>query len=108
MSAGLAAVLPGCRQAAQASLEPAKRGVAVTPRNFPAHTPADVDNAFALARALGDHAVFIFQWHALKVGVVKTLLEKSRRVGLTPILGLSPTTLDQGRKELDLPEAFGS
>ncbi len=104
MSAGSAAFLPGCRQAAEASFAPAKRGVAVTPRNFPLHTPGDVENAFALARDLGDHAVFILQWHALNLDVVKVLIEKSRRAGLTPILGLSPTTLGQGRKELDLSE----
>ncbi len=105
ISAGSTAFLPGCRQAAEVSFDPAKRGIAVTPRNFPSHTPGDLENAFALARDLGDHAVFIFQWHALNLDVVQVLLEKSRRAGLIPILGLSPTTLGQGRKELDLPEA---
>lgn len=79
------------------------RGVAVTPRNFPHHTEADVDEAFRLAHEVGRHAVFIYQWGELNFDVVKTMFLKATRTGLTPVLGLSPTTLDQGRKELDLP-----
>lgn len=79
------------------------RGIAVTPRNFPNHTAADVDDAFRLAREVGRHAVFIYQWGELNLDVVKTMFAKTKQIGLTPVLGLSPTTLDQGRKELDLP-----
>ena len=78
-------------------------GIAITPRNFPAHSAADVDAAFQLAADLADHAVFIYQWHELDMNVVRSMVEKSRKSGLKPILGLSPTTLDQGRKELDIP-----
>jgi hypothetical protein len=78
-------------------------GIAITPRNFPAHSLEDVDEAFQMAAGLADHAVFIFQWHELDLNVVRLMVEKSRKSGLKPILGLSPTTLDQGRKELDLP-----
>jgi hypothetical protein len=81
-------------------------GIAVTPKNFPAHTAADVDEAFRMAKALGDYSVFIFQWHDLDMQTVKLMMEKARAVGLTPILGLSPTSLDKGRKELDLPESI--
>jgi hypothetical protein len=56
-----------------------------------------------MARELGDYAVFIYQWSELNRGVAKLMVEKSRNAGLIPILGLSPTTLDKGRKELDLP-----
>jgi hypothetical protein len=84
----------------------APRGVAVTPRNFPNPTAADVDDAFRLARDVGQHAVFIYQWGSLDVGVAKAMLDKARQAGLTPVLGLSPTTLDQGRKELDVPPAL--
>jgi hypothetical protein len=49
----------------------APRGVAVTPRNFPHHTAADVDQAFRLAREVGQHAVFIYQWGELNLDVVK-------------------------------------
>ncbi len=83
----------------------APRGVAVTPRNFPAHTMADVDEAFRLTRELGRHAVFIYQWGELNNDTVKLMLAKAARSRLVAILGLSPTTLDQGRKELDLPES---
>ena len=78
-------------------------GIAITPRNFPAHSVKDVDEAFRMAAGLADHAVFIYQWHALDINVVRLMVEKSRISGLKPILGLSPTTLDQGRKELDVP-----
>ena len=78
-------------------------GVAITPKNFPDHTIADVKAAFELASTLGNHAVFIYQWQHLDVKIVKMMLTRSRDAGMTPILGLSPTTLDQARKELDLP-----
>ena len=78
-------------------------GMAITPRNFPSHSALDVDNAFQTAAKISDHAVFIYQWHELDMGIVQLMLDKSKKAGLTPILGLSPTTLDQGRKELDIP-----
>jgi hypothetical protein len=78
-------------------------GIAITPRNFPAHSLEDVDSAFQTAAGLADHAVFIYQWHELNMNVVRQMVEKSKKSGLKTILGLSPTTLDQGRKELDLP-----
>lgn len=81
----------------------APRGVAITPRNFPNHGAADVDEAFSLAHELGRHAVFIFQWGEIDSAVVRTMMTKAKKHGLVPVLGLSPTTLDQGRKELDLP-----
>jgi len=81
----------------------AEKGVAITPRNFPGHTAADVDQAFSLARELGQHAVFIHQWGELDLAAARAMIEKARQRGLVPVVGLSPTTLDQGRKELDLP-----
>ena len=78
-------------------------GIAITPKNFPTHTITDVDEAFSMAKELGDHAVFIYQWSELNPEVAKLMVEKSRNAGLIPILGLSPTTLGKGRKELDLP-----
>jgi hypothetical protein len=79
------------------------RGVAVTPRNFPNQTAADVDEAFSLAGELGQHAVFIHQWGELDLNAIKAMMAKASQAGLVPVLGLSPTTLDQGRKELDVP-----
>ena len=32
-------------------------GIAITPKDFPSHTPADVDEAFKLAQKLGNHTV---------------------------------------------------
>jgi len=78
-------------------------GVAVTPRNFPSHTARDVDEAFASAAQLGDHAVFIHQWSELDPATARRLVEKARAAGLEPILGLSPTALAGGRRDLDLP-----
>lgn len=84
----------------------APRGVALTPRHFPNHTMADVDDSFRLARELGRHAVFIYQWGELDRDVVKTTLAKAAMSRLVAIVGLSPTTLDQGRKEPDLPASL--
>lgn len=80
-----------------------KLGVAVTPKNFPVHTWADVSAAFARARTLGDYAVFISQWGELDLAAVRAVVRESRQAGMRIILGLSPTTLAQDRKELDLP-----
>ena len=81
----------------------ADTAIAITPRNFPSHTAADVEHAFKVAAEISSHAVFIYQWHELNIDVVRLMVAKSKKSGLKPILGLSPTTLDQGRKELDLP-----
>lgn len=78
-------------------------GIAITPKNFPDHTIADVKAAFGLAGTLGNHAVLIYQWQHLDMKIVEMMLTWSNNAGMTPIVGLSPTTLDQGRKELDLP-----
>ena len=78
-------------------------GVAVTPKNFPDHTLGDVKDALQLVKALGDHTVLIYQWQHLDLKVAELMVSLSRKAGVNPILGLSPTTLDQGRKELDLP-----
>ncbi|NIQ39317.1 MAG: hypothetical protein GTN81_12095 [Proteobacteria bacterium] len=56
-----------------------------------------------MAKEIGEYAVFIYQWNELNLDVAGLMVEKSRKAGLLPILGLSPTTLDRGRKELDLP-----
>jgi hypothetical protein len=81
------------------------RGIAITPRNFPHFTAADVDEAFAQARDAGRHAVFIYPWSALDLHVARDRVRKANRIDLTPVVGLSPTTLDQGRKEPGLPES---
>jgi len=96
----------GCLAVTADVLAQAPRGVALTPRNFPSHTMEDVDHSFRLARELGRHAVFIYQWGELDREVARTMLAKAARSGLVAIAGLSPTTLDQGRKELDLPASL--
>jgi hypothetical protein len=95
---GMLSLLGSLTAAAQAP-----RGIAITPRNFPHHTAADVEEAFVLAREVGRHAVFIYQWSEIDSSVVSAMVDKARRLGLVPIVGLSPTSLDQGRKELDVP-----
>ncbi len=80
-------------------------GIAITPANFPTHTEQDLDEAFKLASELGKYSVFIFQWHELDLDVIRLMMSKSRDNGLVPILGISPTSLDQGRKELDIPDS---
>lgn len=81
-------------------------GIAITPKNFPNHSSQDIDNAFNLAGELGKYSVFIFQWHELDLDIVKLMMDKSRNSNLIPILGLSPTSLDKGRKELDIPDSL--
>ena len=95
-----------CLAATSITLAQAHRGVALTPRNFPSHTMADVDDAFRQARELGRHVVFIYQWGQVDPKVVKLMLDKAAQSRLVAILGVSPTTLDQGRKELDLPASL--
>jgi hypothetical protein len=102
LSGLLLAVHGGPAHTADAPRRPAL-GIAVTPKHFPAHTATDLDEAFRMAKGLGEYAVFIYQWKELDPEIPRLVVEKSRQAGLIPIVGLSPTTLDQGRKELDLP-----
>lgn len=80
-------------------------GVAVTPRNFPDHDDRDIDDAFIRATETGRHAVSINQWGKIDPKVVRQVVRRMRGAGLVPVLGLSPTTLDHRRAELDLPES---
>lgn len=82
---------------------PSAYGVAVTPRNFPEFTIEDVNAAFALATQISDYAVFIYQWGELDIKIPTLMVKKTHQAGLQAIIGLSPTTLGEGRKELDLP-----
>ena len=79
------------------------RGIAITPRNFPSHTAADVDQAFVLAKEVGQHAVFIYQWSEVESAPAAMMVTKAGELGLAPVLALSPTALGGGRKELDVP-----
>src|SRR2546430_11364315 len=84
----------------------ARTGVALTPANFPRHSAADVENMFKLGKELGSTAVFIYQWSQPDLlDVARKMVETSRQMGLTPIIGLSPTTLGGRRDALDVPDA---
>ncbi len=85
------------------SRHPPALGVAVTPRNFPNHTAEDVESAFRITRQLGRYMVFIAQWSRIRLSTINAVMGKARERGLVPIIGLSPTTLDQHRAGLDLP-----
>lgn len=85
------------------SRHPPALGIAVTPRNFPNHTAKDMESAFRMARQLGRHVVFIAQWSRMRLSTINWVMVKARERGLVPIIGLSPTTLDQHRAGLDLP-----
>lgn len=100
--ASLAVPFPAPAQDQPGRIQPAW-GVAVTPANFPDFSIEDMDHAFTVAKGIGDYAVFIYQWGRMDPRVPRLMVGKSRRAGLQPIIGLSPTTLDEGRKELDLP-----
>ena len=81
--------------------------VATTPKHFPNHTPADSSEMFKRAAELGKGAVFIFQWSDPALNTLPAwMLSQAKDNGLTAILGLSPTTLDQARRKIDAPAAL--
>jgi hypothetical protein len=81
-------------------------GVALTPRNFPRHSPEDVRAMFDEGKEFGEYAVFIYQWSQPDfLNVAKIMIDESRKRGYTPIVGLSPTVLSGVRDEWDVPES---
>jgi len=81
-------------------------GVALTPRTFPATSADNVTDMFNLAGALGNVAAFIYPWSQPDfLAVATTMVSLSQQHQLVPILGLGITTLDNNRKELDLPQS---
>lgn len=81
-------------------------GIALTPKNFPDHNGADVDEMFELGAEAGDYAVFIYQWSQPDfLKVAKQMMERSKKAGLTPILGISQLSLAGARNEYDVPES---
>jgi hypothetical protein len=100
----LAAVYLFCPITHAAGFHYQQLGIAVTPRSFPNHTPEDIDNAFTLAKKLGQSTVLIYQWGKLDLNGARFMQDKTVKMGMHSIIGLSPTTLDQGRKELDIPD----
>ena len=83
---------------------PGVLAIAPTPRNFPHHTPDDVHDMIDQAAQLGSAAVFIYQWGDEHLfDVARHVIPMAREKRLTPVIGLSPTSLDSGRKNLDVP-----
>ena|GEM_PF-1789662 len=79
-------------------------GIAPTPRHFPRHSPDDIRDMMNRSAQLGTVAILIYQWGDPQYKQVATRLVKlAREHRMTPVVGLSPTTLDQQRKELDVP-----
>jgi hypothetical protein len=79
-------------------------GIALTPRNFPMHTPDDVRQMFELGRELASAAVFIYPWSQRDfVHAAPQVVALSRQHGLSPMLGLGVTTLSDNRGKLDVP-----
>jgi hypothetical protein len=79
-------------------------GVALTPRNFPKHSPADVKEMFEKGKPLGRYSVAIYQWSQPDLlSVAEQIMTTSQAAGYIPILALSPTTLDSMRGKLDVP-----
>jgi hypothetical protein len=82
----------------------ARRGVALTPANFPRHSRQDVENMFTLGGEVGSVSVFIYQWSQPDLlDVARKMMRASRAAGLVPIVALSPTTLGGMRGALDVP-----
>lgn len=104
VAAVVAPVAIGGSQSRQAGDSIGRRGIALTPANFPKHSGRDVDAMFALGKEVGSAAVFIYQWNQPDlVSVASKMIDRSRAAGLVPIVGLSPTVLTGMRGELDLP-----
>jgi hypothetical protein len=81
-------------------------GIALTPKKFPNHDKADVEDMFNRGKVVGDYAVFIYQWsepNLLKIAGL--MVEMSSKYKLQPMLGLSPTILGGFRDRLDVPPA---
>src|SRR5271165_4330968 len=79
--------------------------VALTPANFPHHTPKDVDDMFRLGTEVGNGAVIILQWSQPDLqNIAQTMVKRSMDSKLTPILAISPTKLEGMRGEYDVPE----
>lgn len=82
-------------------------GVALTPAHFPRHNDADIRRMFELGKQVGPYAIFIYQWSQPDfVGVARKVTDVSRAMGLTPVVGLSPTKLSGMRGEYDLPKSI--
>lgn len=78
--------------------------VAPTPRHFPRHTDADVTDMFDKTARIADAAIFIYQWSEPDfVKTAGTVVELCRQRGLTPVLAISPTSIDAQRGRIDVP-----
>lgn len=100
----IAAALQLSSSGARAGEPPEVVAVAITPKHFPDHSAADMVAAFDEAAKLGNGGVFISQWSSEDLQTrCSFAIEQCRKAKLTPVIGLSPTSLDQDRKELDLP-----
>jgi hypothetical protein len=105
-------VLPGDKKEGPATVPANAIGlpvIAPTPRHFPNATSADVLHTFRLLPDVALGVQLICRWsHAERASVARiiTTLARTHGVDTTTVLALSPLTLDQGRKELDLPKAL--
>lgn len=80
-------------------------GVALTPPNFPSHTPKDMDEMFRQARELADVAIYIYQWGDPNFKeVAPQMVKRAKSAGLKTVLSISPTRLEGARGDLDLPD----
>ena len=83
----------------------ARTGIALTPKNFPNHDGADVEEMFELGSEVGDYAVFIYQWSQPDfLDVAEQMMKRSEKAGLTPVLAISQLSLSGARSEYDVPE----
>jgi hypothetical protein len=102
--------LPGDKKESPTQVPPNAIGMAAivpTPRNVPNFTATDVFNMFQESAAIAKGAVMMYQWSDPGLpNAVRSVVPLARQYGLTPILGLSPMSLDRGRKELDPPKSL--
>lgn len=80
------------------SAEPAaafRTGVVVTPKDFPDHTPADVDDMFRLNAELGNFSVIRLLWNdPNRMTAARVMIGLANQYRLAPVVELSPFKAD--------------
>jgi hypothetical protein len=102
--------LPGDKYEPVANVPPGVLGmpaVMATPRNLGKHTPADLENSFKMVRDCGGGVQMITEWsNKDMLPWIGYVLSQARKHSMTPVIGLSPTSLDHARKELVMPRSL--
>jgi hypothetical protein len=81
-------------------------GVALTPKGFPKHGPADIQQMFVLGKEVGQYPIFIYPWSQPDMlEVAARVVQLSKDAGMQPIVMLGPTVLTGFRSTYEAPKA---